>query len=665
VSFDDKGALAELIDKQSAAGHNLIARKLPGFWKLVFQRGRSYENVVRAEEQQYRFRRDGAALEISADGLRFGEETLDIGLKCRIWLEGDEVRWRAWMENRAPVTISDFFFPQIGGIDSLGDAQASDDLIWPSYAGVRVRNLKRSLGGGDGPINVAMDPKLEAVYPSTAASMAWFEFTNGRRGIYFGSYDPRFQTGLHRAARLFQHGGALQFSFVKFVFLRKGEQWTSGDVVVSPHPGTWHTGSAKYRKWADTWFRPRPRPEWVERMKGMLLVIFRQQYGQRNWSYSDLPLLYEEARKNGLDTVGMFGWTEAGHDNQYPVYQPDPEMGGEPALRRGLADVTKAGGKTILYIQGHLMDPTTDYYRQTGERLAAKTIWGSPYYEQYNKFHESSFLRHFSRKLFAPVCPGDPEWEKVMLAGGLQLLGYGPTGLIYDQLGGVTAYPCFENGRGERESDAFSAGRRRLLTSIRENLKKQYAGFGFMTESFIDTYAHHLDVIHGNGNGFQTSDQAFPAMTRYTFPEVIATQRHTAVRPDRKQANFALAYGFRFELEVRYRADAITIRNQEKPHLRDYIRKVSGLRDRYWDLLGSGTFQDDRGLRNSNPQVTATVFARGERRAVVIWNQTAKPQNVGVEMPGRQYRESAGVDGRLGAVPKTLNPQEVVVLVYE
>ncbi len=663
--------MTELIDKQSAPGRNLIAQRLPGFWKLIFHRGRSYENVVEPQVQQYRIERTGQQLTVTADKLRLEDETLDIRVVFTLRLEDDEIRWTARVENRAPVTIADFFFPQIGGISSLGDAGAADDLIWPNAAGVRIRNLKSTLrpridglSNIDEPVNAVADQHLDLTHPGFG-SMSWFEFTNGRRGIYFGSYDGRFLTGLMRVSRLFTAGGHLQFTFAKFLFLRQGETWQSGDFVVSPHGGTWHTGARKYRKWADTWFRPQPRPDWVNRMKGMFLVIMRQQYGDRMWKYSDIPYLYQEARKNGINMLALFGWTEGGHDNQYPVYKPDPEMGGEQALRQGLAEVRQAGGNVILYIQGHLMDPTTDFYKEQGERLAARTIWGSPYYEQYNKSHQSGFLRHFSRKLFAPVCPGDPAWENLMVAGGRQLLDYGPSGLIYDQIGGIAAYPCFDNGRGELESEAFRAGRQRLLSALRTSLKKDRPDAGFMTEIFTDPYAHYVDVLHGAGAGFQYDDQAFPQMMRYTFPEVIATQRHAAPRPDRKQANFALAYGFRFELEVRYRADVQTIRREEKPHLRDYQRKVSELRDRYWDLLGGGEFQDDRGLVNRNPSLSATRFVRGGRSAVVLWNNTAKAQPVAVEVPGKRMMEAANVDGRLSALPAALGPQEVAVAVYE
>jgi hypothetical protein len=667
IAIDGNAAITQLVDKQSSPGQNLISRPLPGFWKLIFHRGRVYENVVEPQAQQYRMERSGDTLRIVVDRVKFREETLDIRLTFTVRVQGDEVRWTAKVENRAPVTIVDFFFPEVGGIDGLGAANTPDQLIWPASAGARIRNLKASLRPRvdslaeiEEPVNAVANQHLELTYPGSA-SMDWYELSNGSRGIYFASYDPTFMVGALRVSRLFDAGGVLQFMFAKYLFLGQGETWTSGDYVTSPHPGAWHTGAQKYRQWANTWFKPQPKPEWVERVKGMFLVILRQQYGDRMWSYRDLPLLSEEARKSGIDLLALFGWTEAGHDNRYPIYQPDPEMGGEAALREGLAQVTKAGGRTILYINGHIMDAGSPFYKDTGQRIAAQTIWGSPYYEQYNKSHESSFLRNFSRKLFAPVCPGDPEWEKVMLATGKQLLNYGPTGLIYDQLG-YAAYPCFGTGR-ERESEAFSAGRRKLLGTLR-TLKKDHPNFGFMIEHFSDAYADQIDIIHGVGN-HQLSDTAFPQLMRYTFPEVISTSRQQAPRLDAKQVNFAFAYGFRFELEVRYRADMETIRRQEKTHLRDYMKKVSGLRDRYWELLGSGTYMDDRGVENRNRSLTVTRFAKGARCALAVWNNTGSPQKVAVEVPGKRFVEAAGVDGKFSGMPGTLAPQEVAVAIFE
>jgi hypothetical protein len=678
LALNGNGAVTQLVDKQSDARHNLIARPTPGFWSLIFHRGVSYENLVEPQLQRYRIERAGDRLTVTADKLRFRDETLDIKVTFEIRLQDDEVRWTARVENRAPVTIVDFYFPQLGGVDSLGDARRTDDLIWPRYAGMRVSNLKRSLGrafsnppGTDPldlnePINTYQNPSLEETYPAFA-SMSWYEFTNGKRGIYFGSHDSRFLTGALRVKRRFEVAGTLEFCFAKYLFTRQGEIWVSGEYVTSPHPGTWHTGASKYRKWADTWFRPRPRPQWMERMKGMFLVILRQQYGDVMWQYRELPALYEEARKGGMDTVALFGWTEAGHDHKYPEANPDPEMGGEAALREGLAGITKMGGKTLMYLNGFVMDASGEFFRQN-ERLAAKSLGGTPYFRTAGKqkWVESSFLRNFSWKAWAPVCsPGDPVWIETMLAAGRKLQGYGVTGVLYDQLGGLDPYPCFQNNAGVRESEAFVTGRLKLLDKLPTTLREGRPDSGFVAEHFTDVYSQYIDVLHGCCYGLRYEEGAFPQMSRYTFPEVISTARNPEPRTIRKHVNFALAYGYRFEVEVRYRPDMETIRRQEKAHLRDYQRKVSELRDRYWDLLGSGRFLDDRGLVNQNPSVTATVFSAGRRRAVVVWNNTTQPQPVRVDFPGAAFVEAAGIDGVARKRPELLKPQEVSVLIFE
>jgi hypothetical protein len=49
----------------------------------------------------------------------------------------------------------------------------------------------------------------------------------------------------------------------------------------------------------------------------------------------------------------------------------------------------------------------------------------------------------------------------------------------------------------------------------------------------------------------------------------------------------------------------------------------------------------------------------------VVWNNTPKPQEVNVDVPGKRLKEAAGVDGPLKRPPRTLGPQEVAVLIYE
>ena len=84
-------------------------------------------------------------------------------------------------------------------------------------------------------------------------------------------------------------------------------------------------------------------------------------------------------------------------------------------LKDNIKAVQKEGGKVTLYFQGHLIDVTTDYYKMACQNYESKSLWGVPYYEQYNKSHDSSFLKKIIplKLLQLPVllCP---EWQQLM-----------------------------------------------------------------------------------------------------------------------------------------------------------------------------------------------------------------------------------------------------------
>ena len=670
LTIDQQGLVTELVDRHSGDDKNLITSTPGAYWRLIFHRGRVLENVIDPRLQQYRFEQvSGQELKVSLDKLRHEGRDLNVQLEFTIQLHGDEIHWQVKIHNHDEITVAEVFYPELQGVDGLGKGSITD-LVWPNGAGMRVRDLKRTLQPKvdmltsiDVPVNSHADPLMELRYPFPA-SMAWFELTDDQRGIYFASHDPKFELGALRVTRLFQEGGALRYGFVKYPFVKQGGDWVSGDFVIAPHPGSWHVGAEKYRKWASTWNPPLEKPAWAQSMKGLFLVIMRQQYGNLMWKYSDIPLLYEEARKNGMDTVALFGWTEGGHDNGYPIYRPDPEMGGEQALRDNIAAVQRKGGHVILYVNGHIMDAETEFFRKHGDAVASRNMWGSPWFEQYNKASDSSFLRYFNKRLFAAADDGTPLWRQTMVERGQQLLSYGADGVIFDQLGAFF-YPCFGASCSDSPSMAGPSGRLRLVRDLRAGLKSERPNAGFVTEVPVDLLAPHLDFFHGCCYGFQLGPNAFPEMLRFTFPELIYTTRQQAPRIDRKQANFALTYGFRFELEVRYQTDARTIRRGDYPQLREYLGKVSALRDRYWNLLGSGTYVDQVGLVNRNPSITARVFSDGSKRAVVAWNNTAKPQALQIEVPGKRLREAASVEGKLPAPPPILGEQELAVLIFE
>lgn len=652
LGLDSNGTVTELRNKSLQPSRNYISELAPGFWHLIFRRGMSLENVVAAEAQQYRIERpSGDSLRATVVGLRCRHEQLPVKLTFTVRLDGDALIWTTEIENRSDVEITELFFPELGAIRSLGDPTRKDYLYWPNGAGERIAGFATR--------------RMHLTHPFWA-SMGWFTLNNGREGLYCGTHDPTFMSGELQAGINADQRELPTLGFVKYPLVRRGETWRSSPYVVAPYAGTWHVAADRYRAWMQTWRQVRSKPEWVRRMTGMFLVILNQQYGDVMWHYDEIPWLYREAQANGMDTVALFGWTAAGHDNQYPDYRPGEQLGGEKALRDGLKQVADAGGRTILYLNGRLIDAESPYAKSDeGRRVATRNVWGSRYVEQYNKFSHSSLLRTFSQKAQFVADPIHPEWRRTILAQGLNVAAHGPSGLIFDQLGGTWAFPAFDAPPGVKPTLAFPQGQQRLLTELREGLKRDAPERGLMVELLTDVYTQYGDVIHGCGAAFTPSSNAFPAMSRYVMPDLIITARNPMPRIDARTANFALAYGFRPEIEVRYRDDVRVVRNGINAERAVYLRQVGQLRRRYWDLLALGRYVDTLGIEASNPAVTVTGFEQSNRKAVVTWNDTPTRQPIAVSVPGFRLVEVAGVDGPLAPPSQRLAAQQIAVWVFE
>jgi len=117
--FDDRAFVTELTNRLVPGAPNSVVRP-SGFWRLNFRRGKSLENIVRPEDQAHRFERTSDGLRIVVDELRHGGQRLPIRITFTIALRGDETTWRARVENRSDVEVTELFFPELSGLGGLG-----------------------------------------------------------------------------------------------------------------------------------------------------------------------------------------------------------------------------------------------------------------------------------------------------------------------------------------------------------------------------------------------------------------------------------------------------------------------------------------------------------------------------------------------------------------
>jgi hypothetical protein len=158
---------------------------------------------------------------------------------------------------------------------------------------------------------------------------------------------------------------------------------------------------------------------------------------------------------------------------------------------------------------------------------------------------------------------------------------------------------------------------------------------------------------------------SYPELFRFCFPDVIITIRNKAPYIMPRYANYAFAFGFRFEMELRYETDCEEVKADTWPEWRSYAAAVTALRRKYWPLLGTGEFLDELPLVNANPGVIAKAYRQGDRLAVALWNDNAKEELLQISVPGYQLREFATVGETLTAMPAKLQAQQIALAIFE
>ena len=58
-------------------------------------------------------------------------------------------------------------------------------------------------------------------------------------------------------------------------------------------------------------------------MTGWLRLIFKQHHCELNWSYADIPTMYDELEACGLKTLYLLGWEAGGFARLWPDFRVD------------------------------------------------------------------------------------------------------------------------------------------------------------------------------------------------------------------------------------------------------------------------------------------------------------------------------------------------------
>lgn len=414
----------------------------------------------------------------------------------------------------------------------------------------------------------------------------------------------------------------LLFAVSHYPAATAGERAGTGEAVFTVSAGDWRQTAAYYRAWYDRTVgaaTPADRPDWVRDMTGWQRIIMKHQYGEVYFRYQDLPDIYRNGAKYGIHTLLVFGWWQGRFDNGYPVYEPDPALGGEDALREAIAEVRRLGGRVILYSNGNLIDVKSEYYWEVGRRIAARDIDGNEYREHYGFSNNGTLLDLYGYKSFVTACHATEEWQDKLIENGCKKLSFAPDGVFYDQL--CCCHKCcfdrrhLHGARIDREPEY----RVRNAAAIRTLLSP---GQSFGTEVIADRFTPYVDYIHGCGMAMSYSPFAYPDLYRHTFPEVVISNRwaHAEEPGFVYKLNYAFVTGLIFDVSI-YRGRRVDMSGA--PQYAARIAELVALRERYHAFFYGGRFVSAERELALPPRIHAAVYERDGARILALCNNTA------------------------------------------
>ena len=627
----------------SAVGTPLANEEKADFWRVFMDDDYEREILVKSSSQQGRALRTPAGLDLVYDGLvdEKGRQ-YDVRLVVHIVKTESETEIWADIENRGEARVNELQLPFVD-LSSACDADRSKDVLYRcSGLGERLANPWAALEKSHSEYMSADYREIWSplVYPRPS-SMAWQGLESAGNFLYLGRHDVESRTCVLNAGINPRNADPrLILSICHYPLAMKGEKIETARCVLALWEGDWREGSDRYGAWARaTFFKPAAKPEWVKRFTGWQRVILRHQYGEVFWTYADLPRLYDEGVCYGLDCLMVFGWWKGRFDNGYPLYEPDPALGGAEGLTAAIKEIQNRGGRVALYTNGILMDVKSDFYRTTGERIASKDIDGNVYLDHYRFADSGTVLRTFGYKTFAKACMSNPEWPEKLLENGRVKLSFNPDSIFYDQIGGHHCWLCFDakhphGNRGDMEPRYRAAA----FKALRGLLSGDKA---LGSENTVDLFAPYLDYHHGCDLGNWYAENCFPQLFLRTFPEAIMTNRfiHDCREDYKFQLNFAFAMGYRFDVSI-YRGRVVGIAGE--PDYAAYIRTLIDLKAKWHRFFYDGRFVVET-LYDLPESVIMTEYRHGDETLLVFMNKTK--QAISFEAGGRTIAlEADGVE---------------------
>ncbi|MBI4584994.1 MAG: hypothetical protein HY717_13360 [Planctomycetes bacterium] len=409
----------------------------------VFQRGRELPpeawEVLEARLEE-------PARVLFKNALREG--SLKLLLSGEIEAAGDEIGWSLNLENQGEPADLELSTPDLEGLRL--ESASTDILCYPKRGAALTARPASFSAPGSG------------LFPLQFMDLS----APGGGGLYLRTEDRGGSDRLYEAAK--GSGGARLAVRYPQLRLEAGQTLRISPTALGAHGGDWHEAFRAYRRWLESWHRPRlPLKPWFREV-----FNFRQRFF---WFWDPVydpeagrlkvPEALAEAREafGGLEYLHFMDW--GSHPRRGRVYGRTGDdapweawKGGESMFARGLEELRAAGVPAGLYVEGYLLEERGRLGSGEGKAWQIRGPGGEPRYWP------------GASEMF--ICPWVGRWKEIQTDTYRRLVKLFPArGVYIDQFGFADwGKKCWAAGHGHPVPAAPLLGERELTRAVSEAL---------------------------------------------------------------------------------------------------------------------------------------------------------------------------------------------------
>ena len=405
---------------------------------------------------------------VAADGV---EGSFDVEVAGELAGKQAVSEWRIRISAKsASHGLWEVCFPRIGALRASNDTQ----LVLQGYGGY----------GQKPPLQTThpMGAVYDANYPSAQAPMQFSSLGCKGRVLYLAAHDP---AGGPKRFRVARDSDAVVYGITTPVpdMGKPGVSFEqSYPFALGVFSGDWYDAAKNYRAWGEKkarFFaqgklaRRKDVPQWLKEVPAW--VLFN--------GLTEANMQQVEQWKSFLGTplaAHVYHWYPHAHDTKYPDFLPPAAP-----FRDYVHRCQQAGIKVVPYINAHLIDRNSAFYREHGKDDLLALPPGQ-------NLQPSQEWKGDGTALNMPACPSVEAYQKAIMDLTESLVrDYGVDGVYFDQVACVPPHLCFNprhpHPRGG--SDRWVSAYCKLLAGARKRMEAA-AGkpVAMVTESCAEPY---------------------------------------------------------------------------------------------------------------------------------------------------------------------------------